>query len=440
MPRDKTLPIRDLLRKMLPAAVITRLARETGAVQRRRKVDMTALIWTLVLGFAAGRRRSLALLRRQYERVAGHPIEESSFYDRFNPGLVKLLRRAAAYLMRPGAEVGRALRGPLAAFADVMITDSTVVRLHDLLAKAFPACRTNHTQAALKAHVVLSVRGRGDHSLKVTSERTHDGPVLRVGPWVKDRLLLFDLGYFRYQLFACITRNGGYFLTRLKGHANPLIVAQHRVHRGRARKLVGERLRDVVHGLKRQVLDIEVSVRFPRRVYAGRVHRATQTLRVVGIYDERSREHHLYITNIPVEKLAAEDIAATYALRWQVELLFKELKAHYRLEDMPSRKRVVVEALLFAAILTLLVSRRLLAAARARLAASHVPEHRWASIFCAYAHDLLLIVRASVMVAAPLSTAVGRALLHEAADPNRKRRGLLGDVENRTHALNRIRQ
>ena len=38
-------------------------------------------------------------------------------------------------------------------------TDSTVMRLHDLLEKAFPACRTNHTLAALKMHVVLSVTG-----------------------------------------------------------------------------------------------------------------------------------------------------------------------------------------------------------------------------------------------------------------------------------------
>jgi IS4 transposase len=96
-----------------------------------------------------------------------------------------------------------------------------------LLEKAFPACRTNHTKAALKAHVVLGVRGNGDHSVKVTSERVHDGPVFTVGPWVRDKLLLFDLGYFRYQLFDCIARNKGFFLSRLKVNANPLITATH---------------------------------------------------------------------------------------------------------------------------------------------------------------------------------------------------------------------
>ena len=56
---------------------------------------------------------------------------------------------------------------------------------------------------------------------------------------------LFDLGYFRYQLFACMERNGGYFLTRLEANANPLVVGLNRVHRGRALALVGARLQQV---------------------------------------------------------------------------------------------------------------------------------------------------------------------------------------------------
>ncbi len=73
---------------------------------------------------------------------------------------------------------------------------------------------------------------------------------------------------------------------------------------------------------------------------------------MIGIRDPRTGDYHFYVTNIPLEKLAAEDVRATYALRWQVELLFKELKQSYRLDQMPSRKRHIVEALLYAAILT----------------------------------------------------------------------------------------
>ena len=327
MARERSSDIRRELRKVIPESFVNEQARATGAVQRQRRVRIYDLLWVLVLGFAIGRKRSIAGLRRSYERETGQTIEESSFYNRFSPGLVKLLKKLLDRAFEKSLGVARGLEGPLAVFRDVILTDSTVIRLHDLLEKKFPACRTNHTKAALKAHTIMSVRGVGEQSVKVTAEREHDGPVFRVGKWVKDHLLLFDLGYFRYQLFACITRNEGFFLTRLKGNADPTIVAVNRVHRGRAIELIGKRLRDVIADMKRQVLDVMVQVRFPRRQYGGRIHHDTQLLRVVGLLDRGTGEYHLYVTNVAVEKLAAEDIGTVYALRWQIELLFKELRA-----------------------------------------------------------------------------------------------------------------
>jgi len=422
MARGRSSDIRRELRKVIPEALVNELARKAGAVLRQRRVRIYDLVWVLVLGFAVGRKRSLAGLRRRYERVTGQNIEESSFYKRFSPGLVRLMKMLLSRAFEECIGVGRSLAGPLAAFKDVILTDSTVIRLHDLLEKRFPACRTNHTKAALKAHAIMSVRGVGEQSIKVTAERAHDGPVFLVGPWVRDHLLMFDLGYF---------------LTRLKGNADPMIVAVHRAHRGRAIPLVGQRLRDVVPRMQRQVLDVEVEVSFPRRRYGGRVHRDTQRLRVVGLLNRETGEYHLYVTNVPVDKLAAEDVGAKYSLRWQVELLFKELKSNYRLEDMPSSKTVVVETLLYAAFLTMVVSRRLLALVRRRLAAmaDRIPEQRWAAIFTSVTLELLAAAVRPFREVRILLRELDRFLLHEAVDPNAGRHGLLASIERRTHRL-----
>ena len=88
------------------------------------------------------------------------------------------------------------VQGGLSAFRDVLITDATVLRLHDLLKNKYPACRTNHTQAAAKLHLVYSVFGKSDQQIQLTSERRHESNVLKIGAWVAGRLLLFDLGYF----------------------------------------------------------------------------------------------------------------------------------------------------------------------------------------------------------------------------------------------------
>lgn len=106
--------------------------------------------------------------------------------------------------------------------------------------------------------------GVWDHSaFKIISQRVHDGPVLRTGQWVKGRLLLFDLGDFRYVLFAAVHRHGG-FLTRLKDNAKANLRRLHRRHRGRAMAIEGLELRAVRSRLRRAVFDAEAEICFQR--------------------------------------------------------------------------------------------------------------------------------------------------------------------------------
>ena len=435
MAKQKSIKVRQSLASLFSPQYLSRLARSTKAVVRDRKVSITKLFWTVVLGFGTGRTRQIAGLRRSYEKATGQTIEESSFYNRFTPAFARMLKAAVAHAIGSLSGVGRALTGPLAAFKDVLLTDSTVMRLHDLLEKAFPACRTNHTLAALKMHVVLSVAGAGKQSIRLTAQRRHDQRVFTVGPWVRDGLLIFDLGYFCYRLFNCITRNGGYFLSRLKDSADPRIVSVNRIHRGRAHNLVGQRLRDVLPRLTRGVLDVMVEVSYRHRTYGGHRSGGTQLLRVVGLRDDETGAYHLYITNIPVEKLAAEDIRNVYAARWLIELLFNELKSTYRIEDLPSRKRHIVEALVHAAILTLIVSRTLMNVLRGILQnmADRMPLKRWATVFTAVAADVLRLLTCPPRETRALERDVSRFLLHEAVDPNASRLSLIQSVEMRCH-------
>ncbi len=437
MASPKSIDTRKTLRKLFPSRWVKVAAVETGAVVRRRKVEPTVLFWTVVLGFGSGRQRTLAGLRRAYERASGQCLEESSFYQRFNTGFTKLLEQALLRALERDVGIGRALRGHLSRFVDVLITDSTVLRLHELLARHWPGCRTNHTHAALKAHWVMSVAGNGCQSVKLTSEREHDGPVFKVGPWVAGRLLLFDLGYYGFSLFERIGRNGGFFLSRLKSSANPTIVSVNRTHRGRKVELVGEKLQDVLAKLKREVLDVNVQVRVPRRRYKGRRRTVRMVLRLVGVRDPSTNRYHLYVTNVAPQDLSAEHVQRTYALRWSVELLFREMKQHYRLEDLPSRKPEVVKALVYAAALTMIVSRTLLGAVRRVLGsntAGRLKEQRWATIFTGVAADLLLLLVRPPRETGVLNRLLCRLLLHEAPDPNVKRKSLLQAVEAGTHS------
>ena len=88
--------------------------------------------------------------------------------------------------------------------------------------------------------------------------------------------------------------------------------------------------------MKRAIIDIQVEVRFARRIYKGQRTWVKKQFRVVGIYNPARKAYHLYITNIKAQCLSAEQIAHTYQARWLIELIFKQLKSYYQLEALPS--------------------------------------------------------------------------------------------------------
>jgi len=412
------------LKDLFPDRLIKQIARESSFVIRERKVKAVPFFWNLILGFGKAATRTISNLRRSYESASGETLVPSAFYDRFNDGLVSMLRSAIGHVLDSFQLAGAEAMGVATAFKDVIVADASVIKLVDDLKTVFPGCRTNTAPAAAKIHAFLSVKGAGKSTVAITSERVHDKKKLLIGPWVRDRLLLFDLGYYRYQLFSCIARNGGFFISRLKENANPVLTALIRKVRGNSIDVEGRRLQDILANLKREVLDVEAEVLFPRRTYGGHRRRARERYRLVAIRDDKTGKYHCYITNVPPDLLDAEAVASGYRARWLIEMVFKELKSGYRIDQVPSGRRVVAEAFLYAGILTLLASRKLF-----RLLAAEEEGHRfrvgrWWSIFAANAYTLLHAVLHPRQGSSLLNNFL-KTLRHELVDPHRRRAPLL---------------
>ena len=114
-----------------------------------------------------------------------------------------------------------------------------------------------------------------------------------------------------------------------------------------------------------------------------------------------------------------------------MQLLFRELKSCYRMAHMPSANEHVVHCLICAAVLTLIVSRRLhrLFAKRKQLQHQSLPFDRWARLLEGLAHELLdLLLRPRHR--ALLLERVQIYLLTEAPDPNRQRVTLAQRAQN----------
>jgi len=105
---------------------------------------------------------------------------------------------------------------------------------------------------------------------------------------------------------------------------------------------------------------VEVEVEFKRGPYNGTRSLDTKRFRVVGVRNEDADDYHLYVTNLSREEFFPADLAQIYRCRWEVELLFRELKTQYDLDEFDTSNEDVVKILLYAALLSLLVSRELL--------------------------------------------------------------------------------
>lgn len=370
-----------------PDEVLEKRAEEHGVIRRQRKLDAVCLFWTLVLGFTVGAKRTLTSLRRAYEDASGTTMAASSFYERFTPALARLMKSSAQELLgRMTQKTSGHLQDFMRGFDDILAMDATVIRLFRGLCNKFPACH-DEEQAAMKLHAVMSVVDGSPNRIKLSGQRRADNAVWKkLGRWVEGCLMTFDLGYYDFNLFHRIECNGGYFLSRLKACSDPMLVGQHRKWRGRARPVVGRRLREAIDGMKRKVLDVEAQFEVP--LQSGRT--LLKTWRVVGLLNEETGEYHLYVTNVPSALLSAEDVGKLYALRWQVELLFKLLKSHARLHHLPSSKWHIAETLIWATIIQVLAA-HLVRAVLLELAppGRMIPPLRFQEVFATKARDIL---------------------------------------------------
>lgn len=380
----------DTLTELFPAEVLLRFAEESGFVQRYRKLDPVAFFWavTLAVTLEAGiyLQRSLDQLRIAYNEKTAKPLHSyASFYDRFTPELIEFLRLCAAHgLAQLKAAPGNRLSPKLAAFEDLLIQDSTIVRLSASLATHFPPVRHHAPAAGAKIATLLSIRANGPLKLSVTAESTNERDTLIPGPWVKNSILLLDLGFYKHQAFARISEHGGFFLTRLHAAVDPIIVRSLRTLRGPSLPVEGKSWKAVRPKAPKDVLDLEVEIAFSRRAYRSRRSGDSLSARLVAIWNEDTRKFHTYLTNIGPEVLSAEEVAQLYGCRWEIELVFKELKSQYALDRVNTKNRSVAEAMIWASLLTLMVSRRTYNAMREGLSKevrARYPPGRWGIAF-----------------------------------------------------------
>ena len=96
------------------------------------------------------------------------------------------------------------------------------------------------------------------------------------------------------------------------------------------------------------------------------------------------------MTNLTRKGFFPADLAQIYRCRWEVESLFRELKTQYELDEFDTSDGHVVKILLYAALLSLLLSRDLLDQVTEQPGDGIVfPTKCWAATFRSHAQLIL---------------------------------------------------
>jgi hypothetical protein len=347
------------LKRLLPPRLLGRIARDVQFIERLRAIRASRFVWAVVLSRFGSGIPGFAEARHWYERLGGARLWPRPFQMRFKkPAVVGLFERAFEEAVEPWRTCRRGPRHPLARwFPDVVAWDSTLVQVADALRPVFKGARG--AKASLKVALGISVFGRLPLFAQMIAGHRHDMLVFpRLEAFRNGTLWLFDKGFVAYDRLRDIDAAGQYFLCPMRLNGNAAVErirlaparARHRLKV--ARKEVW--LRSLLSRTKKigRNWDLDVVV-WPKTMARSRQQVRARLVIVPG----PDGEQRPYLTNLPADRWTPAFLREAYRLRWQVELVFKELKQDLNLRAVPSKDRCAVLVFAWASLIALALSR-----------------------------------------------------------------------------------
>ncbi|MDX9941653.1 MAG: IS4 family transposase [Bacteroidales bacterium] len=192
----------------------------------------------------------------------------------------------------------------------IEIFDSTTISLfQDILKSVGRNPSSGKRKGGIKVHSVINVDETVPKMVLFTDAATHDHVLLSRLKLKADTIYVFDKGYNDYKAFEAFSNAGVGFVTRIKDNAVYSVTEQRLIEQ------------NIYSGVLEDVT-IEVSVKQGLN--------PKLSLRKVTFYDRVLKREFEFLTNL--FDMRADLIAAIYKLRWQIELLFKQLKQNFPLK------------------------------------------------------------------------------------------------------------
>lgn len=205
--------------------------------------------------------------------------------------------------------------------------DSTTI---DLCLSVFPWAHFRETKAAVKAHVLLDLRGSIPTFVHITDGTVHDVNILDDLHIEAGAFYVMDRGYFDYRRLHRIHTEKAFFITRTKSNTK-----WQRLYSRPVDRATGLRCDQTI-----RLTGVKADKYYP------------DLLRRVKFYDAETGNTYVFLTNNFT--LTALQIAMLYKLRWQIELFFKWIKGHLKIKVFWGESENAVRTQIWVAVCTYL--------------------------------------------------------------------------------------
>jgi len=357
--------------KKLDPVFIERKARETGFLIRKRKLEPYYLVLILLFGVSNHLKPTMEEIHRRYVDFDDNPkilksIRNQSFRKRFGDKLVIFLESLLEHYIDETVRQSPAhLKGLVQDFKDILVQDSSIIRICKKLYSLHPAARCRDNSAGLKIHAVYSAVSHSLIKATITTERVHDAKMQEIGPDVQNTLLLNDLGYYSLKAFSKIHSYGGFFVSRVKTNAVFKVITVNSgpsdflsiVDKNCFINIKGDEFFEKIP--KRGVFDLICSFQIGEERVNKTKNPILQEFRVICSWNPIAKKWQVYMTNLAEECFSADDIYELYRYRWVIELIFKELKGDYDLGKMLLGNEPLAYIHIYSMLIRLTLSREL---------------------------------------------------------------------------------
>lgn len=225
----------------------------------------------------------------------------------------------------------------------LQIIDSTTISLFsNLLFKGVGRHpKTGKKKGGIKVHTIIHANEGVPSDIKFTSAATNDSFMLKPSHLSKGDILAMDRAYIDYEKFEKLTQRGVIYVTKMK------------------KSLKYQITNDVMYQTPNGLMEVRVQyVTFTKQTKDGFIN---HNARIITYADEKKHKLISLLTNDMDSD--PNEIIAIYRQRWEIELLFKQIKQNFPLKyfygESANAIKIQIWVTLIANLLLMVMQKRL---------------------------------------------------------------------------------